>query len=204
MKLALGAALVSALLAAVPAGALPLISEVYYDAVGSDDGQSFVELYGTPGASLDGLVFEGINGSGGTVTHTLALSGNFGADGLFVLADRTSAGTTAVADADLLLDFDFQNGPDSVRLRTAVTVLDALGYGVFLAGEIFAGEGTPAPDPVPGLSLARRFANVDTDDNAVDFVAGAPTPGFAPVPEPRAAALLGLGLVGLVHFGRRR
>lgn len=203
MKLVHWAALASALLGAAPAGALPLISEVYYDAVGSDDGQSFVELYGTPGASLAGLVIEGINGTGGTVTHTLTLSGAFGADGLFVVADRTTAGTTSVPDADLLLDFDFQNGPDSVRLRTAVSVLDALGYGVFAAGDVFGGEGQPAEDPVPGLSVARRFANVDTDDNAADFVAGAPTPGAAVVPEPHAAALLGLGLIGLLRAGRR-
>ena len=28
---------------------MPLISEVFYDGVGSDNGQSFVELYGAPG-----------------------------------------------------------------------------------------------------------------------------------------------------------
>ena len=32
------------------AAAVPLISEVFYDAVGSDNGQSFVELYAAPGA----------------------------------------------------------------------------------------------------------------------------------------------------------
>jgi hypothetical protein len=204
MNFVQGAALVLALLGAAPAVAVPLLSEVYYDAVGSDDGQSFVELYGTPGSSLDGLVIEGVNGTGGVVTHTLALSGSFGADGLFVLADRTSAGTTLVSDADLLLDFDFQNGPDSVLLRNAAGVLDALGYGVFAAGEIFAGEGTPALDPAAGLSLARLFANLDTNDNAADFVAGAPTPGVAALPEPSSAALLGLGLLGLLRLGRRR
>ncbi len=48
------------LLALVPqaANAGPLISEVLYDAVGSDNGLVFVELYGTPGASLDGLFLE--------------------------------------------------------------------------------------------------------------------------------------------------
>ena len=40
-----------ALSSGMPASAVafPLISEVFYDAVGSDDGQSFVELYATPG-----------------------------------------------------------------------------------------------------------------------------------------------------------
>jgi hypothetical protein len=206
MKSSQGAALALVLLAAGPAAALPVLSEVFYDAVGTDDGQSFVELYGTPGASLDGLVIEGVNGTGGTITHTLALTGTFGPDGLFVLADRTSAGTSSVPDADLLLEFDFQNGPDSVVLRSASGVLDALGYGAFLAGEINAGEGAPAVDPPAGESVARRFANVDTNDNAADFVAGAPTPGVASfaVPEPAAAALLGAGLVGLARCGRRR
>jgi hypothetical protein len=205
MRLFQGAALASALLGAAPALALPLISEVFYDAVGTDDGQSFVELYGTPGASLDGFVLEGVNGADGAVTHTLALSGAFGADGLFVVADRTSAGETQVPGADLLLEFDFQNGPDSVVLRNAGGVVDALGYGVFGAGETNAGEGAPAVDPPAGESLARLFADVDTNDNFADFAAGAPTPGTAPlaVPEPASAALLGLGLAGLLRAGRR-
>lgn len=92
------------------AAALPLISEVFYDAVGSDDGQSFVELYGTPGRDLAGLTLEGINGSNGAVTHSIVLSGLIPADGIFVLADEQSGGGTAVPDADLLAAFDFQNG----------------------------------------------------------------------------------------------
>ena len=92
------------------AAALPLISEVFYDAVGSDDGQVFVELSGTPGTDLTGLTLEGINGSNGSVTVTIALSGTIPADGLFVLADTFSGGGTAVPDVDLLASFDFQNG----------------------------------------------------------------------------------------------
>ncbi len=193
------------LLGASHAGALPLLSEVYYDAVGSDDGQSFVELYGAAGASLDGLVIEAINGSGGGVTHSLALSGQIPADGIFVVADELAGGGTGVADADLVLDFDFQNGPDSVVLRSAASVLDALGYGAFAAGDVFAGEGSPAVDPAAGLAVARLYADVDTNDNGRDFAAAAPTPGTAPrlgVPEPSAAALLLLW--GLAALARRR
>ena len=65
------------LLLALPqvAAALPLISELFYDATGSDDGKSFVELYGTPGTLLDDFRIEGVNGSNGDVTPTLVLSG---------------------------------------------------------------------------------------------------------------------------------
>ena len=185
--------------------ALPLVSEVFYDATGSDNGLSFVELYGAPGARLDGLFLEGVNGSNGAVGPVLALSGAFPADGFFVVADDRGDGASDVAGADLVLNFDFQNGPDSIVLRLEDAVRDALGYGDFDPLEVFAGEGAAAPDPPAGSSLARRFADVDTDDNAADFVVlDAPTPGSGPVlvPEPGTAALLGLGLLGLARHGR--
>jgi hypothetical protein len=118
-------------LAAQPGAALPLISEVYYDATGSDNGLSFVELYGAPGASVDGFLLEGVNGSNGAITPSVTLSGLIPADGLLVVADDQGDGTSLVANADLILNFDFQNGPDSIVLRDALGVLDAVGYGVF-------------------------------------------------------------------------
>ncbi len=181
------------------AGAL-LLSEVYYDAPGSDQGQLFVELYGPAGCVLDGYTLEGVNGANGAVGPLLALTGAVPADGFFVIADP-DAGVTAVANADLLLNFDFQNGPDSIVLRDAAgVVLDALGYGVFDLGEVFAGEGAAAPDAPAGSSLARRFANLDTNDNLVDFVVLAtPTPGSGDlaVSEPSVLILLGTCLAGL-------
>jgi hypothetical protein len=176
------------------------ISELLYDAVGTDNGTLFVELWGAPGTSLYGWHLEGVNGGDGAIGPIVTLSGQIGEDGFFVVAD-SDAGTTQVANADLLANFDFQNGPDSVVLRDALgNVLDALGYGVFGEAEIFAGEGQPAPDGIAGQSLARIFANRDTNDNAADFVLlDIPTPGSGPlvVPEPAALAPLGLFVAAL-------
>jgi hypothetical protein len=117
-----------------------------------------------------------------------------------------------VSGADLLVkSFDLQNGPDAVRLVSGSTVLDALGYGTVPKTGVFAGEGTAAPDVTAGLSLARWYANVDTDDNADDFRSlSTPTPGSGSVeavavPTPGAIGMgaLGLGLVALCLRRRR-
>jgi hypothetical protein len=205
--LALACATIACLLGK-PAFASPIISEVLYDAVGSDDGQSFVELYGVPGTSLDGLFLEGINGAGGSVTISIALTGTISADGFYLLADIDGGGVTLVPSPDALANFDFQNGPDSVVLRDGSGgVLDAVGYGVFDAGDVFAGEGSPVADAPAGSSIARFFADVDTDDNAFDFtVLGTPTPGSGPlsVPEPSTGLLAISALAGIGAMERRR
>jgi len=118
MKTLWGLSPLISLFGAVQAGALPVLSEVFYDAVGSDDGFVFVEVYGEAGTNLDGLTIEGINGSGGGVTVNLALSGVIPADGLFVLADDAGGGVSSVPGADQVLNFDFQNGPDSILLTS--------------------------------------------------------------------------------------
>ncbi|MEJ2644653.1 MAG: hypothetical protein P8180_06935 [Gammaproteobacteria bacterium] len=185
----------------------PLISEVLYDAVGSDGGATFVELFGTPGFSLAGMTLVGVNGSDGRDYKSAALAGVIPGDGVFVVADDDGSGTTAVPNADLIADIDLQNGPDSLQLRSGTTVLDAVGYGDFSAA-VFAGEGTAAPDVGSGASLARLAGLQDTDDNVSDFqVLSAPTPGTVPVssvPLPGAAWLFGSGLAVLSARSQRR
>ncbi len=188
------------------ADAAPVLSELFYDASGSDAGMVFVELFGSPGESLEGLLLEGVNGTGGTVYASISLSGVIPPDGVFVIADN-NGGSTSVPEADFIADVDFQNGPDSVVLRNGVMVLDAVGYGDFGGGEVFAGEGTAAPDPGAGSSIARIDPRLDTDDNRVDFtVLDTPTPGVVPeasaVPLPAALWLFASGLIPLLASGR--
>ena len=211
MKLARTHLLAAALLAAagLPAAkaAAVQISEVLYDATGTDNGKVFVELWGAPSTSLDGYTIEGVNGADGAVGPTLTLSGAIPADGFFVVGD-TDGTASQVANVDLTLNFDFQNGPDSIVLRNSLgAVLDSLGYGVFAATDTFAGEGSPAPGAAAGQSLARRFANRDTNDNAADFVVlDVQTPGTGPLaaPEPSAAVALAVAVAGLSAVRRRR
>lgn len=193
----------------VPVGAAPVISELFYDASGSDAGLTFVELFGAPGESLDGLALEGVNGGTGAVYTSFALSGMIPADGVFVIGDDAGGGATFVTGADLVGAVDYQNGPDSVVLRDAAGILDAVGYGSFGATDIFTGEGGAAPDAAAGNSIARFNPLLDTGDNSVDFVVLAePTPGSVPVvssvPLPAAIWLFGSGLLGIVSVSRRR
>jgi len=191
------------------ASASPVISELFYDATGPDAGLVFVELFGTPGESLDGLVLEGINGTGGTVYTSLDLSGLIPGDGVFVIGDE-NGGSTSVPNADLIADIDYQNGPDSVILRNGSTILDAVGYGNFDGGSVFAGEGAAAPDPASGSSIERFNPLLDSGDNSIDFIAlETPTPGSIPlagsVPLPASIWLFVSGLLSLVssRFFRR-
>jgi hypothetical protein len=189
--------------------ATPVISELFYDAVGSDTGLAFVELFGTPGDNLDGLVLEGVNGGTGSVYTSVTLSGVIPGTGVFVIGDDAGGGITSVTDADLVADVDYQNGPDSVVLRDAAGILDAVGYGSFGATDIFTGEGSAAPDPAGGSSIARANPLLDSDDNSIDFIVLTnPTPGSVPVvssvPVPAAVWLFGSGLVAMTSVARRR
>jgi len=189
------------------AQAQTIISEVLYDAAGTDNGNVFVELFGSPGTVLDGLLLEGVNGSDGSVYRTVALAGVIPLDGIFVIGDDSGDGTSFVNGSDQIVDVDFQNGPDSIVLRDGSGVLDALGYGDFTS-LIFAGEGMPAVDVLAGSSLARFNLLADTGNNLDDFtVLESPTPGSVPpaaVPLPPAVVLFLSGLLGMVGVARKR
>ena len=66
--------LVAALAAGARSASAVQISEVLYDATGTDNGKVFVELWGVPGTPITGYTLEGVNGGDGAVGPTLTLT----------------------------------------------------------------------------------------------------------------------------------
>lgn len=180
--------------AEVPLVADLVINELVVDGPGYDV-DVFVEIAGLPGTVVDGLQLVGVNGSSGDKYKAVTLAGQIGDDGFFVVAHPSAPQPTLGAADMLTIAVEYQNGPDSVHLLAADgSVIDAVGYGSFGDGDVFAGEGTAAPDQPPGLSLSRVVDQLDTDDNGVDFALADPTPGAAnqlnTLPQPAIAEVL--------------
>lgn len=164
------------------------INEVLYDVAGSDtDGLVFVELRGTPMASIGGAQIVCINGDNAEATCHISLpkGAQVTENGLYVIADARNGvdNVSQVAKFDILAQFDPQNGPDALQLMDAKgNLLDALGYGVLTRGydaqgrEIY--KTAPANDAGSGESLSRLDGATDTGVNASDFVINiSPSPG---------------------------
>lgn len=191
-----------------------VLNELLYDAAGTDDGQTFVELAGPPGAAIGNWSIVSVEGSGASCglanagfTIVLPPSAAIGPDGLYVIAD-TAGGVTSVVippahnggQPDFLApNADFENGSDAVQLKNAAgSLVDALGYGPLSCTSEPAGtaivEGTSAFDAFAPASLARCPAAADSDDNALDF-----TPDFTPTPgadgEPLALFFAGSSVI---------
>lgn len=179
----------------VNANAQFVINEVDADQPAADT-QEFVEIYGTPGASLDGylLVFFNGNADGSGVNSylTVDLTGNtIPASGYFVY------GNAAVANVNLIAtDNSIQNGPDAVALIQApaaswptatpasnVGVIDALVYGTadvdatgliatLTPGQIQVNEGA-----ANNTNSSSRLPDGGAPFASNTYVAQAPTPG---------------------------
>lgn len=156
-----------------------LINELLYDASGNEtDGNLFVELAGEAGSDISSYEVVFINGANGEITESIKIEPGsvIPSDGIFLIADsRTGASEeTNIAGADMLDNFDPQNGPDCVALLDDHGALfDALGYGspLPLNGEngIICYEGAPAEDAPAGSSLSRTGL-IDSGNNAADFI----------------------------------
>jgi phosphatidylserine/phosphatidylglycerophosphate/cardiolipin synthase-like enzyme len=168
-----------------------IINEVDADQP-STDMQEFVEIYGTPGTSLNGYVLVFFNGAGNTSYLTVDLTGySIPASGYFVY------GNAAVPNVNLTVaDNTIQNGADAVAIyqasasawpnATAVSstgLVDALVYGtgdadatglltVLTPGQIQFNEGA-----ANNTNSSSRIPDGGAPFAITSYVAQAPTPG---------------------------
>jgi hypothetical protein len=121
----------------------------------------FIELAAPPGAALDSLTVELVDGDSGLVVASLSLAGQVAGDsGAFVIGGATMTGadlTHAVAELP-------DSGVFALRLRQGAEILDALQVG----GEGGYGEGDPL-DRADGTCFFRP-GTIDTDHNRSDFL----------------------------------
>lgn len=167
----------------VRADALPavVLNEVFYDAVGDDGDQEWVELFSVASEPVD---LSGWKVERGGTTFTVVFT--FPAGTTLVPGQFLLLGEPGVAGATFVADLSFQNGgeaSDGVRLVDAEgRVVDVVLYDSPNANGLPDESGAPgssfAPDVQAGQSLARVPDGRDTNVSAADFTGAAtPTPG---------------------------
>ncbi|WP_370945294.1 endonuclease/exonuclease/phosphatase family protein [Amycolatopsis sp. cg5] len=170
-----------------------VIAEVYGG--GGNSGATltndFIELAnrGAAPVSLDGFSVQYLPGapSAGSTWQTTALTGSIAAGKRYLVAEGKGAGGTVALpapDATGAIQMSATTGTIAlVQGTTALTcktaadcaadarVKDLVGF-----GNAVVREGGSAPAPSNTNAVARAASLADTDDNAADFTAGAPTP----------------------------
>jgi predicted extracellular nuclease len=211
----LGAALVAAPLVAAPASANPagtglVISEVYAGAASPAVSNDYVELYNPTAADIPAaglsIQYRGATNSGAIVaSQVYLLDGVVPAHGHYLLAGGSTGGGTALPEPDVTTSLNMGSSAGQVYLVAGTTglaattpgnqagvanVLDMVGYG----STVVNFEGAKAGAPNATQSIARTAEGVDSDNNSVDFVAGAPSPEVSgvedePEPDPTPATI---------------
>lgn len=171
-------------------GSNAVISEVYGG--GGNKGAAFtndfIELYNPTSADLDltGWSVEYLSASGNSGGKH-ELSGSIPAEGYFLIQEGGGGTGEPLPAPDAEGNLNLSGSKGSVKLYDASgTEVDIVGY-----GEASLSEGTPAQALSNSTSAQRDAEGSDTDDNAADFSAAAPTPksagGAAPQPDPSPA-----------------
>ncbi len=141
----------------------------------------FIELYNPTDApiSLAGLSVQ-YRSSGGTGTGFTDLTGSVAPGSYFLVQQAAgSGGTKALPAPDATGSLGMSGSAGTVALVTGTgtvalapeNTIDLVGW-----GSATLKEGSAAPGTSNSTSVSRKVAGDDTDDNSVDFAAGAPTP----------------------------
>lgn len=183
------------------------ISEVDSDQTGSDT-EEFVEIAGTPGASLTGYILvvinggSAVNGSDDEVLRCHDLDGQtFDANGFFTIGNATGVNWTVTPSSGWL-----QNGPDAVALvQTAScpsigTACTSIG-GTIVSALVYDAS-TPSPDDTGLLSCVGETVQYSENQNGngtTESLQFDGTTWFAAAPTMGAANMAGLP-ISLVSF----
>ncbi|WP_257995426.1 ExeM/NucH family extracellular endonuclease [Corynebacterium aurimucosum] len=171
-------------------GSTAVISEVYGG--GGNKGAAFthdfIELYNPTDSAIDlsGWSVEYFSSSGNSGgKHDL--SGSIPAGGYFLIQEGGGGEGNPLPTPDGEGTLSMSGSKGSVKLYDASGAeVDLVGY-----GEASLSEGSPAQALNNSTSAQRDAKGTDTDDNAADFSAAAPTPksagGSAPQPDPAPA-----------------
>lgn len=160
---------------AAPDGSNIVISEVYGGGgnSGSVFANDFVELYNPTNAPINvaGWIIEqqaaaGNRGSDVTLTGTIPARSHY-----LVAGAAGSNATAALPTPNETSNLAFSGTNASAVLFNGPTVVDKVGW-----GNATNVEGAAARATTNATSVARTNPAIDTDNNAADFVVGAPTP----------------------------
>jgi predicted extracellular nuclease len=159
-----------------------VINEIDYDQPSTDTAE-FIEIYNpesTP-ATLSGWTLDLVNGNGAVVYLTITLPEvELAAGDYYVVC--ANAATVANCDLDVTPDTNLiQNGaPDAVALLYDGEIMDAVSYEGDTAAPYVEGSGDGLVDTAAeNQSISRCPNGSDTDQNNVDFVLAAGSPGEA-------------------------
>ena len=161
-------------------GSNVVINEVYGGGgnKGATYTHDFVELYNPTDQEID---LEGWTvdqcAKGGSCHGKATLTGKIPAGGYFLIQGaQGNGGTKALPSPNHAEDSLTYSGTDAIAyLKDAAgETIDLVGW-----GSANKSEGTAAPRTTNETSVQRKEDGKDTDNNAQDFFAGAPTPGSA-------------------------
>jgi len=179
------------------------INELFVDNDGLGDGAEFVELRGVPGAPVDDLKLRLLYANG-QVKYTVSVGvpgAKFPASGLWVVGGSQTFKLNVQEHVDVIVDLDgwgLDNDRGAVQLVRGTTLLDVVGYGTdadagalsppgspplaTVEGAIATVPNAPVHPPLPakakGLSLGRKTAAADSNNNLVDFCKMEASPGY--------------------------